>query len=420
MCLSCKSHSHEDPHKDGNETNEIPSNRKNKSHKHHGRKRKSMSNASRLVVMLTMTILFKGLGFFTGYVSHSLELIVYSFYMPSDVMAFGIAYKCTKIAECSTKSNTFGWVRAEVLGALVNGVFLLALCFDIFNESITRIFEPEMIQEPRNVFIVGVIGLLINLIGLTLFHGMGTQQFKKIYLGPSYGGHVHVDRVAKSEKIRTMDAGEISHLVTSHEDRAFTLADREAAEDSVMMEPRKVGGHGGQLNMRAVFLHVLSNAIGSVIVIVTALVSYLVPGYDWLKLYMGPVLSMILVALMIFITFRLVHETALILLQTTPNFLKIEELKEELFKIDGVEAVHEFHIWRLVGERIIATVHIRYRSLRDYINSAEKIRALFHDNSIHSATIEPEFAEMSSDGSINECSVACLPNNCNMTEDDLL
>jgi solute carrier family 30 (zinc transporter), member 1 len=64
------------------------------------------------------------------------------------------------------------------------------------------------------------------------------------------------------------------------------------------------------------------------------------------------------------------------------------------FQIDGVEAVHEFHVWRLVGERIIATVHIRYRSLRDYINSAEKIRAIFHDNSIHSATIQPEFAEV--------------------------
>uniref|UniRef100_A0A914DKX4 Solute carrier family 30 member 1 n=1 Tax=Acrobeloides nanus TaxID=290746 RepID=A0A914DKX4_9BILA len=161
-----------------------------------------------------------------------MALIADSFHMLSDVMALGIAYGCVKIAERSTKSNTFGWVRAEVLGALVNGVFLLALCFTIFVESITRIFEPDKIKDPFKVFIVGVIGLLINLIGLTLFHGH------------SHGGHAHAEQVAKSEKIRTMDAGEISHLVTSHEDRAFTLADLEAAEDSVMMEPvkRKAGG----------------------------------------------------------------------------------------------------------------------------------------------------------------------------------
>ena len=42
-----------------------------------------------------------------------------------------------------SSKNTFGWVRAEVLGALINGVFLIALCFSIFVESITRFFSPE-------------------------------------------------------------------------------------------------------------------------------------------------------------------------------------------------------------------------------------------------------------------------------------
>lgn len=47
-------------------------------------------------------------------------------------------------------------------------------------------------------------------------------------------------------------------------------------------------GMSAQLNMRGVFLHVLSDAVGSVIVIVTALVSWLVPGHEILKLYLDP------------------------------------------------------------------------------------------------------------------------------------
>lgn len=47
-----------------------------------------------------------------------------------------------------------------------------------------------------------------------------------------------------------------------------------------------------------------------------------------------------------------------------------------------------------MGERIIATVHIRFTSLKKYLDAAEKIRALFHDNHIHSATIQPEFSEV--------------------------
>lgn len=43
-----------------------------------------------------------------------------------------------------------------------------------------------------------------------------------------------------------------------------------------------------QLNMRGIFLHVLSDALGSVIVIISSLVSWLVPGHDALKLYLDP------------------------------------------------------------------------------------------------------------------------------------
>ena len=44
--------------------------------------------------------------------------------------------------------NTFGWARAEVLGALVNAVFLIALCFTIFVEALVRMTETEEINDP--------------------------------------------------------------------------------------------------------------------------------------------------------------------------------------------------------------------------------------------------------------------------------
>lgn len=67
--------------------------------------------------------------------------------------------------------NTFGWARAEVLGALINAVFLCALCFSILVESMKRFYDPEEIHEPILILTVGVIGLLVNVIGLFLFRG---------------------------------------------------------------------------------------------------------------------------------------------------------------------------------------------------------------------------------------------------------
>jgi len=66
--------------------------------------------------------------------------------------------------------NTFGWARAEVLGAMVNSVLLVALCFTILVESIKRFVDPETIEDPRLVLIVGGLGLLVNVIGIFMFH----------------------------------------------------------------------------------------------------------------------------------------------------------------------------------------------------------------------------------------------------------
>lgn len=67
--------------------------------------------------------------------------------------------------------NTFGWARAEVLGALVNAVFLVALCFSITLEAFKRFIEVQKIHDPKLLVVVGAIGLFVNLIGLLLFHG---------------------------------------------------------------------------------------------------------------------------------------------------------------------------------------------------------------------------------------------------------
>lgn len=88
---------------------------------------------------------------------------------------------CIQIAKWPSKKNTFGWARAEVLGALVNAVFLIALCFTIFVEALQRMFHDEHIHDPDLMLIVGSIGLVINLVGLLLFHGHGKIPWLMTY-----------------------------------------------------------------------------------------------------------------------------------------------------------------------------------------------------------------------------------------------
>lgn len=71
----------------------------------------------------------------------------------------------------SSSANSYGWQRAEILGALINGVFLIALCVSIFLEAIGRIVSPPEITNPKLIVVVGSLGLLSNIVGLFLFHG---------------------------------------------------------------------------------------------------------------------------------------------------------------------------------------------------------------------------------------------------------
>ena len=63
-----------------------------------------------------------------------------------------------------------------MLGALVNAVFLIALCFSIIVEALKRLVEVEKIENPKLLLIVGGAGLLVNLIGLILFHNHGKNS----------------------------------------------------------------------------------------------------------------------------------------------------------------------------------------------------------------------------------------------------
>lgn len=147
--------------------------------------------------MLSLTSSFFLVEIVVGYATNSMALVADSFHMLSDVMSLIIGFVALRYSKRSqrTDRNTFGWQRAEVLGALINAVFLIALCFSILVESLKRLIEVESIHNPTLVLIVGGAGLLINVIGLAMFHQHGH--------GHSHGGggHGHSHKPAINDRL---------------------------------------------------------------------------------------------------------------------------------------------------------------------------------------------------------------------------
>ncbi|XP_038213151.1 zinc transporter 1 isoform X2 [Zerene cesonia] len=362
----------------------------------------------RLLSMLWLTGSFFIVELVVGYVTNSMALVADSFHMLSDVAALVIAFLSVKMSPKKWSKNTFGWARAEVLGALVNAVFLVALCFSITVEAVQRFINIEIIHNAKLLVAVGTLGLILNIVGLFLFHEHGSSH------GHTHGG------VPPPSNVR-----HLTELVNSNADMALGHAATDTEETDEMVPPKvdKLPSKQapkptdpGHLNMKGVFLHVLSDALGSLIVVTSALVVWLT---EWeYRFYIDPALSIVLVILILASVWPLLRESALILLQTVPTHIQVDAIQRRLLeKVDGVLAVHEFHVWQLAGDRIIASAHIRCRNLSEYMKIAEKVKEFFHNEGIHSTTIQPEFVELPLDG--NEmisssaeapCALHCPPN----------
>lgn len=142
-----------------------------------------LSDRTRFSCMLLLTFSFFLVELIVGQMTKSIALTTDSFHMLSDALALIIGLFSSVIAgkkNHDINKNTFGWVRAEILGGLINSVFLVSLCLGMLIEAIERLFETKEIEDPKLLLIVGLIGLGINLLGLFIFGHAHSHSLPKV------------------------------------------------------------------------------------------------------------------------------------------------------------------------------------------------------------------------------------------------
>ncbi|XP_041463369.1 zinc homeostasis factor 1-like isoform X3 [Lytechinus variegatus] len=367
------------------------------------------TKSCRLITMMLLTASFFFVELIVGYITHSLALVADSFHMLSDIIALIVGFVAVRYAKRDTPKNTYGWQRAEVVGALVNAVFLFALCFTILVDAVERLVMGDKIKDPLLVLIVGGVGLAVNLLGILLFssHGMGH--------GHSHGGgssHSH-SQGQGYESVKEPDEKESLANGTKIQDGTHDVESGIEVNHKPQRKHSKHDASTSQLNMRGVFLHVLGDALGSVVVIISALVVMFTDG-DWV-FCIDPVLSILIVIIISTTTWPLFKQSSMILLQSIPTGIDMDDidkkLREECSYIDNI---HEFHVWQLTGSKLIATLHISVSSLEEYGGVIEQATRILHQEGIHSTTIQPEFICMK-ESSTESCGIPCPTDSCSDT-----
>lgn len=233
-----------------------------------------MLTASVMVVQIVGAIL-----------SGSLALLADAAHMFTDAAALVVALVATAIASRPADDRrTFGYQRAEVLGALANGVILIVLCAWVGIEAVQRLLAPaEAEVEGGLMLVVAAVGMVANAISMWL---LGRAQKRSI-------------------------------------------------------------------NVRGAYLEVLGDLVGSIAVIIAAIV-IVTTGFT----QADAIASLLIAILIVPRAIGLLREVVVVLTESAPVDVQVAEIRQHLRDTDGVVDVHDVHVWQLTRGAPVFSAHV--------------------------------------------------------------
>jgi cobalt-zinc-cadmium efflux system protein len=246
-------------------------------HHHHGDAPGAIGRA------IGITLVFMVVELAGGIWANSLALISDAAHMLTDVGAMLLSLFALWVArKPKTLVMSFGYHRAEILGALASGLLIWLISGFLIYESVVRMREPPEVKGGA-VLVIAAIGLAANLASMFMLRG------------------------ARHENI----------------------------------------------NVRAAYLHLIADSLGSVGAVIAGAVLWLT---GWRPI--DPIITVIFAGLMLVSSWSLVREAVGVLMESTPSGVDPASVQADLVGIPGVTEAHDLHIWSVSQGRLALSVHL--------------------------------------------------------------
>lgn len=152
-------------------------------------------------------------------------------------------------------------------------------------------------------------------------------------------------------------------------------------------------GRDQSLNVRGAWLHVLSDAVGSVGAILAGALIW-VFHWNWVD----PLISLGIAALVVYSSWALLAEAVSVLLEGAPRHIDVDQIRDAIVGIPGVLAVHDLHVWTITSGMVSLSCHIVAKQVSDHGNLLAQVNQLLDEQyGIDHTTlqIEPQHFEES-------------------------
>ncbi|MDE2625123.1 MAG: cation transporter [Betaproteobacteria bacterium] len=140
------------------------------------------------------------------------------------------------------------------------------------------------------------------------------------------------------------------------------------------------------LNTRAAMIHVMGDFLGSVAALLAGVIVW---WTGWMPI--DPILSLVVAALMLYSTVRILTESIHVLMEGVPDTVSLQEVGEKLAAVEGVHSVHDLHIWTLTSGLLALSAHLELDSLECWPGVLQSIQyMLSEEHGIEHVTLQPE------------------------------
>jgi cobalt-zinc-cadmium efflux system protein len=287
-------------------------------HAHHAHAR-GADDRRALGAALALVLGFAAVEVVGGLFADSLALLADAAHMLSDAFSLALALGASWLAaRPASPQRSFGFRRAEILAALVNGLLLVALALWIFVEAARRLGSPPTV-DGGTMLAIGAIGLAVNVLAARLLW------------------------------------------------RAS----------------------GESLNVRAALRHVFADLLGSVGVVLAAI---LVLAAGWERA--DPVVSIVIGALVLASAWGVLRDSAGILLEAAPAGLDVGELGRTMAAHPGVVGVHDLHVWTITSGFPSLSAHVVVEAGADCHDVRAALEQVLHDRfGLDHTTLQVEHAQ---------------------------
>nr|WP_314446012.1 CDF family Co(II)/Ni(II) efflux transporter DmeF [uncultured Sphingomonas sp.] len=254
-------------------------------------------NARRTRWVVALSAVMMVLEIVAGTITGSMALVADGWHMATHTLALGVSALAYSFARRKNADQRYSWGTGKVgsLAGFASALGLAAVAVGIVVESASRFLEPRSVDY-REALAVAVLGLLVNLASAALLgHGHGHDH-----------GHDHGNGHA--------------------------------------------GHHHHDHNLRSAYLHVLADALTSVLAIAALAAGWWL-GWRWLD----PAVAIFGAAVILLWSRGLIAETAGVLLDRVPDQHLCDELRSRI-EGEGDVTVHDWHLWAVGPGRYAAIV----------------------------------------------------------------